>query len=109
ALNTPGPLNGTQASFLKVNDPDLVLDTWKPAEDGKGTILRFLDLGGATRTVTAQTPLLQLQQAWRTDAVERNQAPLSLSGTHGFQFTVHPHEIVTVRIVARNAMQAQMH
>ncbi len=109
AQNTPGPLNGNQASFLKVNDPDLVLDTWKPAEDGKGTILRFLDLDGATRTVTAQTPLLQLQQAWRTDAVERNQAPLSLSGTHGFQFTVHPHEIVTVRILTKDAMQAPMH
>ena len=108
ALNTPGPLNGTQASFLKVDDPALVLDTWKPAEDGNGTILRFIDLGGATRTVTVETPLFDLQQAFQTDAVERNQTPLSLSGAHGFQITVHPHEIVTVRIVARNAMQAQM-
>jgi len=109
ALDTPGPLNGNQASFLKVDDPALVLDTWKPAEDGHGTILRFIDLGGAARTVTVETPLFDLQQAFQTDAVERNQTPLSLSGTHGFQITVHPHEIVTVRIVARNAMQAQMH
>ncbi|MDR5729826.1 MAG: glycosyl hydrolase-related protein, partial [Terriglobia bacterium] len=104
ALDTPGPLNANQASFLKVNDPALVLDTWKPAEDGNGTILRFIDLGGAARTVTAETPLFDLQQAFQTDAVERNQTPLSLSGTHGFQFTVHPHEIVTVRIVAKDGI-----
>ncbi len=107
ALNTPSPLNGKQESFLQVNDPDLVLSTWKPAEDGNGTILRFLDLGGDTRTVTVETPLLQLQQAWQTDAVERNQPPLSLIGTNKFQFTVHPHEIVTVRIIATEGTQTQ--
>ena len=99
ARNTPGPLNGTQASFLHVDDPDLALTTWKPSEDGNGTILRFLDLGGAARTVTVKTPLLQLQQAWQTDAVERNQTALSLNGAHEFQFTVHPHEIVTLRLI----------
>jgi hypothetical protein len=109
ALDTPGPLNGDQASFLKVNDPALVLDTWKPAEDGNGTILRFIDLGGAARTVTVETPLFDLQQAFQTDAVERHQTLLSLNGAHGFQITVHPHEIVTVRIIAKDAMQAQMH
>ncbi len=101
ALDTLRPLNGNQMSLLEVNDPDLVLDTWKPAEDGDGTILRFLDLGGATRTVTVQTPLLEIRQAWRADAVERNQKPLSLRADKGFRFTIHPHEIVTVRLVSR--------
>jgi alpha-mannosidase len=99
ALNTPGPLNGRLASLLHANDPDLVLTTWKPAEDGRGTILRFLDLGGATRTVTVETPLWQLEEAWQTDAVERDQSRLSLSAPHQFQFTVHPHEIITVRLI----------
>ncbi len=109
ALNLPRPLDGKQGSFLKVNDSELLLDTWKPAEDGNGTILRFLDIGGATRKVTAQTPLLQLQQAWQTDAVERNRNPLSLMEENGFQFTIHPHEIVTVRIVGKDALQAPIH
>jgi hypothetical protein len=100
ALNTPGPLDGRQASFLHVNDPSLVLTAWKPAEDGRGTILRFLDIGGTTRTVSIETPLLPLQQAWRTDSVERDRSQLSLAGPRQFQFTVHPHEIVTVRLIA---------
>lgn len=109
ALNTPGPLDGKQDSFLHANDPDLVLTTWKPAEDGHGTILRFLDLGGATRTISIETPLLQLQQAWQTDAVERDQSQLSLAGTHQFQFTVHPHEIVTVRLITSTTPETSNH
>lgn len=106
ALNLPCPLDGKQSSFLKINDADLLLETWKPAEDGNGTILRFLDLGGTVRAVTIQTPLLHLKQAWQTDAVERNEKPLSLVRTKGVQFTIHPHELVTVRIVGKDAMLA---
>jgi hypothetical protein len=74
-------------------------------EDGIGTVLRFLALGAATRTITAQTPLLQLQQAWQTDAVERNEEQLLFEGSSGFQFTLHPHEIVTVRVVGKCVLQ----
>jgi hypothetical protein len=45
ALDLPRPLNGNEASLLAIDDPDLLLDTWKPTEDGNGTILRFIDLG----------------------------------------------------------------
>jgi hypothetical protein len=109
ALNTPGPLDEKQQSFLQANDRDLVLTAWKPAEDGHGTILRFLDLGGATRTVTVDMPGLQLQQVWQTDAVERDQSQLSLTGAHQFQFTVHPHAIVTVRLILATATATSSH
>jgi hypothetical protein len=108
AMTGRSPLNGKQDSFLEIGDPDLLLETWKPAEDGKGTILRFLDLGGATRTVRVHTPLVRLEQAWRTDAVERNRQPLSLLGPQRFQFTIHPHEIVTVRVVGEDAAKTSL-
>jgi alpha-mannosidase len=104
AMNLPRPLSGKQDSFLQVNDRNVLLETWKPAEDGNGTVLRFLDLGGRVRTVTIQIPLLQLQQAWQTDAVERNLKSLSLVGPKGFEVTIHPNEIVTVRIVGKNTL-----
>ncbi len=40
--------------------------------------------------VTAKTPLLQLEVAWQTEAVERNQKMLSLVGASGFAFILHP-------------------
>ena len=88
-------------SFLDVPDPDLLFDTWKRAEDGNGTVLRFLDLGGAERTVTVRMPAFHLRAAWKTDAVERDGAQLPLVSQDGFTYTVHPHEIVTVRVVGQ--------
>ena len=109
AREQPRPLGTAPESLLDVEDPDLLLETWKPAEDGRGTVLRFLDLGGATRTVTVHTPVLRLEKVWETDAVERDKQPLTLVGGQesgeGFQFTVHPHEIVTVRMVGSSVLK----
>jgi alpha-mannosidase len=99
-------LDAKLGSFLDVSDPNILLETWKAAEDGNGTILRFLDLGGTERTVIVQVPLIALKQAMQTDAVERDQTPLTLSGDHGFKFTIQHNEIVTVRIVGSSKSPA---
>lgn len=106
ALDLPRPLDGRQESFATVDDPALLLETWKPAEDGRGTILRFLDLGGKARTVTVSTPLLTIDKATETDAVERDGQALALDGEHGFRVEVHPHEIVTVRVTGSPVLRA---
>jgi alpha-mannosidase len=98
ALDRPRQLNGMHGSFAGIQDPDVLLDTWKPAEDQNGTILRFLDLGGATRSLTVSFPAFRLSSAWQTDAVERNRNQLDVKDGHEFSITIHPHEIVTVRI-----------
>jgi alpha-mannosidase len=98
ALSRPHPLDSVQASFAQIDDPNLLLDTWKPAEDHNGTILRFLDLGGQTRSAAIRLPAFRLTGAWQTDAVERNQSQLVVEDGHEFSVTIHPHEIVTVRI-----------
>ncbi len=106
ALDQPRPLDGKQGSFLDVQDPNVLLETWKTAEDGNGTILRFLDFGGTSRTVAVHTPLLQIDEVWQTDAVERNGKRLSPADSGGFQFTIHPHEIVTIRLVSHDLLKA---
>lgn len=93
------PLDATQASLLQIEDPDVLLDTWKAAEDGNGTILRLIDLGGATRTVHVRSPLLRLKEVTQTDALERGGTAVEMDGTDGFHFTIHPHQIATLRIV----------
>jgi hypothetical protein len=98
ALDRPRQWNGVQGRFAEIQDPDVLLDTWKPAEDQNGTIMRFLDLGGAARSLTVRVPAFQLSSAWQTDAVERNHNQLDVKDGHEFSVTIHPHEIVTVRI-----------
>jgi len=92
-------LDPKQDSFLRVTGPNVLLETWKPAEDGNGTILRFLDFGGVEHTVTVRSPYLHLEHVWQTDAVERGQGAIEMEGDSAFYFTIHPHEIVTLRAV----------
>jgi len=97
ATNSPRPLDAAQASFLEVKDPDAILVTWKRAEDGQGTILRFVEVAGKESVIEVQTPLFQVKSAWLNDALERKQGPLSVL-PYGFRFSVKPFQIVTVRL-----------
>ena len=97
AIDSPRPLDSARSSFLQVDQPNVVLITWKMAEDGEGTVLRFVEVSGKESSVEVQTPLLDLQSAWMSDALERKQGALSVS-PHGFGFSVKPFQIVTVRL-----------
>ena len=101
-LDLPRPLNGNEASFLTIDDPNLLLNTWKPAEDDQGTILRFIDLGGEPRTLTIHTPLLSISKILVTDAVERNQNPIVPEDVHTFKIAVRPHQILTIRLILQS-------
>jgi len=102
----PGSLDGKQGAFLEANDPALLVDTWKPAEDGNGTILRFLDLGGAARRVSVGVPFLNLSRVRLTDAVERNGKELTPEGPHRFEFDIRPYEIVSIRLEGASSLPA---
>jgi len=97
AITPPRPLDATQGSFLQVDQPNVVLVTWKRAEDDEGTILRFVETDGKGGTVRVTVPILNLQAAWSCNAMEKNQQPLVVSA-HDVAFTVKPFEIATVRI-----------
>ena len=102
--------SGAQAtadSFLMVNDPAVLVEDWKPSEDGKGTVLRLLDLGGPVRQVKVRTSSrLALSRAIMTDAVERDQKELKLEGSHAFEFPMRSHQIATVRLIAKDLVSS---
>ena len=104
AISPPRPLDPVQGSFLHVDQPNVVLVTWKRAEDDQGTILRFLEVDGKPGTVNVQGPILNLESGWICNAVEENRQPLSVS-PHGFSFAVKPFEIVTVRLQGTPALK----
>jgi alpha-mannosidase len=99
AVEWKRPLDGKSGSFLELDDPALVLEAWKPAEDSRGTILRILDLGGVTRTARLRLPSTPVEHAWTDDALERDQSELSSAPDgHSIEFHVKPHAIITLRI-----------
>jgi alpha-mannosidase len=98
AFNSPRPLSPASGSFLQVDQPNVVLVTWKWAEDEKGTILRLLEVGGRTNTVHITIPHLNIDSAWGCNAMESNQESLPVSAG-GFSLAVKPFQILTVRVV----------
>ncbi len=100
AIFAPRPLAASHGSFLEIDHPDVTLVTWKRAEDGNGTILRFLETGGRPATVTLHSRLLDITSAWTCNAVEDNQQALDAS-SQGVRFQVRPFAITTVRIVGK--------
>lgn len=101
ALDLSRPLDGNQSSFISVEDPDVLLDTWKPAEDGNGTILRLIDLGGQPRSVRVSVPLISVRQVMLTDAVERDEKTIEAEDAHSFRISVRPHQIITIRLATK--------
>jgi alpha-mannosidase len=100
AVEWKRPLDGKSGSFLQLDDPALVLEAWKPAEDGRGTILRLLDLGGGARTARLRLPSAAIEHAWTDDALERDQSELSRGpDDHSIELQVKPHAIITLRIL----------
>jgi len=105
SVNRPGPLDPVQGGLLNVDDPGVVLLTWKQAEDHNGYILRFLEIAGRPTTVSVSSPVLDIQSAWLCNAMEENQQSLAVS-EKGARFSVKPYEIVTVRVQGRPALAA---
>ena len=95
--NPARPLEPRPTSFLQVDGGGLVVENWKAAEDGNGTILRVLETAGAKSTATVRFPFLRLQKAWWCTAVEDNIKEIPVQGS-SMEITLNPHEIGTIRI-----------
>jgi hypothetical protein len=104
AITPPRPLAANESSFLQVDPPNVVLVTWKRAEDEQGTILRFVEVNGEPSTVKVELPIVNLQNAWLCNAMEKNQQPLAVSGHH-LEFPIKPFGIVTIRVEGSSALK----
>jgi len=92
-----GDLDAQEQSLLRIEAPNLSLVTWKPAEDGDGTVLRFVETAGKPGEARLAGPFGESATAWRANSVEENQQPLERTGG-AFRFEYRPFEIVTVRV-----------
>jgi alpha-mannosidase len=90
-------LPAARMSFLQVNSPSVFLSTWKRAEEGDGSVLRFIELSGTPARVTVASPLLGAAEA--CNAVEECGQTLHASAD-GFSFDLRPRQIFTLRAKA---------
>jgi hypothetical protein len=94
------PLPAASGGFVKIDNPHVILATWKGAEDGRGAILRFYNTDESQVTAQVQFPHLRFKASYSTNGVENDEHYLA-SGSAGepLSLSLKPHEIRTVRLV----------
>jgi len=85
-------------SLLSTDSPNVVIETVKKAEDGKGIIVRLYESLRKRGTVTL-TAGFKISKAYRSNILEENSAELEHSANE-IKLPVRPFEIITLRIIA---------
>jgi alpha-mannosidase len=100
--NTAAPqgLSANQDSFFAIDNPNVVMTTWKLAEDGNGSIVRLEEIAGQTEQICLQPSHLQVLQAQRCNLLEACSGETPLTG-NAIHLTMKPFEILTLRLRTR--------
>jgi alpha-mannosidase len=88
-------VGGSEQSFFGVDGP-AILDTVKPAEDGRGWILRFYEPHGSRGTVSLQSGLL-VSRVTSCNHIEEDGEEIA-SESCGFSFSIRPFQVRTFRV-----------
>jgi alpha-mannosidase len=84
-------------SLISAEQPNIVIETVKRAEDGNGIIVRLYE-SQRRRGVVTLTAGFELAEVWHTNLLEHNDEQLQTQGKQ-VSFSVAPYEIVTLRLV----------
>lgn len=95
ASPTPSPVDS--ASFLTLDNANVVLSTWKLAEDGHGSVLRLTEIAGRPEALHLSTPQLRLKRVWRCSLLEECTQELPVRDG-GVAMEMKPFEILTLRL-----------
>jgi alpha-mannosidase len=97
--NPPAALEPVSTSFLQVEGTGVVVENWKAAEDGNGSVLRLLETSGTESKAVLRFPLFRSRRAWLSTATEDDLEEIPVENS-SVEVTLHPHQIATLRILA---------
>jgi alpha-mannosidase len=109
ALNDPlivyQPTRSTQQathcpSFLTCDAANIVIETIKRAEDGRGFIVRLYE-SQRRRGEVVLTTAFDLAEVWRCNLLEENQSEVEAE-VRRVVLAVKPYEIITLRLIPAN-------
>jgi alpha-mannosidase len=87
---------GDTRAFASVDDPNVVLDTIKYAEDDDSLVLRLYEAHGARGTATLRLAL-PFESARLANALEDDGEPLAVT-RETIQLAYRPHDVLTVKV-----------
>ncbi len=86
------------AGLLGLDRPNVVIETVKQAEDGRGLIVRLYESQRRRGPVTLR-PAFVLAEAWEANLIEDDQHALPLNADGSLTLTLRPFQIVTLRLI----------
>jgi alpha-mannosidase len=86
-----------QESLIRAEQPNIVIETIKRAEDGHGIIVRFYESQRCRGPVTLSSSF-PLKAAWYTNLLEQNEREVPVNDQQ-ISLSVRPYEIVTLRLI----------
>ena len=84
-------------SLVSVDQPNLIIETVKIAEDGEGLIIRLYETRRSRGDFTLRTGFI-IKQAWQTNILEENKTLLETE-EHSVSGSYRPYQIITLRII----------
>jgi len=96
AVNEKLPIAINQ-SFVTTNQPNVIVETIKRAEDGNGIIVRLYE-SQRMRGTFILTTAFNLATAWKTNILEENQIEIDVDGNQ-LHLQIKPYQILTLRLV----------
>jgi alpha-mannosidase len=97
AGNPDRQLSPDPTSFLSIDSPNVILETWKTAEDGNGTILRLREIAGQASKTSVKILKGSARHANLCSSVEDDLAKLDMKDG-AIPVKLQPHEVITVRL-----------
>jgi alpha-mannosidase len=96
-VNSSGVDNGLSRSLVRVDKANVIIETVKEAEDGRGLIVRLYE-NERSRGEVKLTTGFRLGSAYQCNLLEENQHPLQIA-PHELGFMMKPYQILTLRLV----------
>ena len=91
--------NTASRSLVRVDSPNVVIETVKRAEDDRGIIVRLYESRRSRGTVTLST-CFDIGEAWTTSLIEDDLERLKTDGNR-LTFDIKPFRIITFRLVPK--------
>ena len=95
-----GSLPASAAGFLSVAGDGFEIETLKPAEDGRGDVLRLLETSSRAHTVRIGSGMFAVEHVWETTAAEDDRREIPV-GKDGAAVALPANGIVTLRMSLR--------
>jgi alpha-mannosidase len=85
-------------SLVAADQPNIVIETIKRAEDGYGMIVRLYESQRKRGPFKLRTAF-KIESAWKTNLLEENKEPIKIQEENNLELFITPYQILTLRLI----------